>query len=278
MCCVARYGLTMAIADKITWRKETEFEIASFVYREQPDGARDTAPDAFHFYKNRAQIEQFDRFFAETGFVPKRVLELGIWDGGSAAFWPEVLQLQAYAAIDIQERGDSGYFTRWLDERGRGCVSTHWGVDQTSEEVLRVIHDRHLDPLDLILDDCSHMYDSTLRSFEMLFGRVRPGGWYIIEDWAWSLQPEYQSRHHAWAVNRSLHPITHRLVDLHGSRPDVVPSLRMFPDFIAIERGSTPLSEVDVESMAARRRRPWGLIAYQRARAVLGRARRQLRM
>lgn len=58
----------------------------------------------------------------------RRVLELGIWDGGSVVFWTELLGLERYAAIDPQLRGDSEYFTAWQRERGGGRVSTHWGV------------------------------------------------------------------------------------------------------------------------------------------------------
>ena len=37
---------------------------------------------------------------------------------------------------------------------------------------------------DLIVDDASHLYRPTLASFEVLYPRLRPGGTYVIEDWA----------------------------------------------------------------------------------------------
>ena len=39
------------------------------------------------------------------------------------------------------------------------------------------------EPLDLVIDDASHLYGPTMASFEVLFPRLRPGGLYVIEDW-----------------------------------------------------------------------------------------------
>ena len=41
-------------------------------------------------------------------------------------------------------------------------------------------------PLDLVIDDCSHLYEATRASFNELFPRLRPGGLYWIEDWPWA--------------------------------------------------------------------------------------------
>ena len=43
-------------------------------------------------------------------------------------------------------------------------------------------------PLDLVMDDASHLGPQTRASFETLFPRLRAGGLYIIEDWSWHLQ------------------------------------------------------------------------------------------
>ena len=123
----------MSLFDHLTWRGD-HFELGGRTFRLQHQATQQTADDAFMFYKDRGQLEQFDRFLTETGFAPKRVLELGIWDGGSVVFWTELLGLERYAAIDLQLRGDSEYFTAWQRERGGGRVSTHWGVSQTDGE------------------------------------------------------------------------------------------------------------------------------------------------
>lgn len=260
--------------DGIEWGAG-EFTLAGSTFRLQHEAVEQTAPDAFLFYKTRDQVEQFERFLGETGFVPRRVLELGIWDGGSAAFWVETLGLERYSAVDLQTRGDSDYFERWHTARGGERTRTHWGVDQADRAVLqRILVEDGLEPLDLVLDDCSHQRGPTLASFEILFPGVRPGGWYVIEDWAWALQPAFQDRSHPWGLLPSLHPVVHALVDLHGSRPDVIAGLRVFPDFVAVERGPAVLTRLDVSRATARRPRPWGRLARDRGRRVAGRAAR----
>lgn len=264
----------MPLFSQIDWRDD-HFELAGYTFRLQHQFTERTSSAAFLFYKHRAQIEQFERFFTESGFRPRSVLELGIWDGGSAAFWTETLDLTRYAAIDLQTRGDSEYFRQWLKERGRGRVKTHWGVSQTDGKLRAVVANLG-GPLDLVLDDCSHQFAKTLDSFNLLFPLVRPGGWYVIEDWAWALQPEFQSKDHPWGVHPALHPLTHRIVELSGSRPDVVPSVRVFPEFIAVERGHANLTDTVPTSLVSVRARPWARIASVRAREAAGRLKRRI--
>jgi hypothetical protein len=44
-------------------------------------------------------------------------------------------------------------------------------------------------PLDLVIDDASHFVDETRTAFNTLFPHLRPGGAYVIEDWAWAHDP-----------------------------------------------------------------------------------------
>jgi hypothetical protein len=140
-------------------------------------------------------------------------------------------------AIDLQLRGDSDYFKSWLTKRGQGRVTTHWGVRQDDPDKLQRILEDRLSPLDLVVDDASHMRKPTVRSFELPFPHVRPGGFYIIEDWAWALQPEFQSRQHGWSMYPSLHPVAHQIMKLHGSRPDLIEMRYVYPDALIVQRG-----------------------------------------
>jgi hypothetical protein len=62
------------------------------------------------------------------------------------------------------------------------------GVNQyDTQHITKIVENEFLEnPLDLIIDDCSHYYIPTKRCFEALFGYLRPGGKYIIEDWGWT--------------------------------------------------------------------------------------------
>ena len=60
-------------------------------------------------------------------------------------------------------------------------------VDQADRPRLAEIADEVFNgaELDLVVDDCSHLYEPTRASFNELFPRLREGGAYVIEDWRW---------------------------------------------------------------------------------------------
>jgi hypothetical protein len=68
--------------------------------------------DHFIFYKIKKLIDQYDTFFKNypENSKPKNVVEIGMWDGGSAAFWYEVLKPEKLVGLDIIENGGNEYF------------------------------------------------------------------------------------------------------------------------------------------------------------------------
>src|ERR1700730_15050562 len=188
------------------------------------DGVRD---DCFRFYKNRQLVEQFDRFWSATDFRPRRMLEIGIWDGGSTAFWYEHLRPERLVAIDLKDREDSLYFRRYVTANGLlDRVLTRWKTDQADRTALLEIVERDLGgELDLVIDDGSHLDRPTRASFEALFPLVPPGGLYIIEDWAWEHWPEFQDPGHVWAGEESLTALVCELVAAAGSSRSLIASL-----------------------------------------------------
>src|SRR5436190_1778750 len=64
------------------------------------DNNWDLGDRCFGFYKTKALVDQYERFWSARDFRPKHMLEIGIWDGGSAAFWWEHLPLEKLVVID----------------------------------------------------------------------------------------------------------------------------------------------------------------------------------
>jgi|SRR5215213_6682272 len=148
--------------------------------------------NCFMLFKTRGIIEQYASFFQKrwpsgTGEQVKNIVELGIWDGGSLVLWNEYFRPKKYVALDYSNRGDSEYFKLYKKTRKlEGSIQTYWGVDQAnSKRVQEIMRQEFDEPIDLIIDDASHQYLGTKASFETLFPLLRPGGLYIIEDWAW---------------------------------------------------------------------------------------------
>src|SRR6266571_4494037 len=126
----------------------------------------------FIFFKNRELVNQYAAFFAcRPHFQPQNVFELGLWDGGSLAFWFESLQPSKQVGIDIQQKDDSDYFRNYVRDRDLGDrLKAFWGVDQSDAQALRAIVDSEFEnALDLVIDDASHFYEPTKSSFECLF-------------------------------------------------------------------------------------------------------------
>ncbi|HEV3073949.1 MAG TPA: hypothetical protein VHB47_05970, partial [Thermoanaerobaculia bacterium] len=86
--------------ERLTWLPDRAL-LDDLVFRleqSRSDGW-DLGDECFAFYKNRQLVEQFDSFWSATGFRPRRMLEIGIWDGGSTALWHELLKPERLVAI-----------------------------------------------------------------------------------------------------------------------------------------------------------------------------------
>ena len=190
-----------------------------------------------------------------------RVFELGVWQGGSAALWALTMPLTRYVGIDCRTV-DLPFPVNLRRHPRWGVVRLHGNVPQADRESLRRIIDEDFDgPLDVVVDDASHMYEHSLASFETLFPRLRPGGMYLIEDWAWAHQPRFQGPDAQWADEPALSNLVMRLVILSASRFDLVPSIIIRPGFVAVTRGRVEIGDdFDTERLILARGRKLSLL------------------
>lgn len=229
-------------------------------------------PGCFRFYKNRQLVEQFDRFWSRTAFRPRRMLEIGIWDGGSTAFWFEHLRPERLVAVDLLDREDSAYFKSYVEARSlAGRIVTHWRTDQADAAALRDIVERDLGgELDLVIDDGAHLERPTRAAFEALFALLPPGGYYIIEDWAWEHWPEFQDPGHVWAGEEGLAGLVDDLAAATGSSRTLIRSLALYEGFVAVERGEGAVEPGRFRLADHIRRRPWRAGAWARSGSGAG--------
>jgi cephalosporin hydroxylase len=200
--------------------------------------------DLLVIYKDKQTVEQYQRFFsAFPEFQPSSILELGLWDGGSLVFWNELLHPLKIVGVDLADRTDKPSFRSYVQSRGlENRVVTFWQTDQADKKRLReLVTSEFQGRLDLVIDDCSHIYAPTKASFEALFPLLTPGGWYFVEDWDWAHQPPSVIRKIPWAHGRSLTDLVVEIVKLVGSRPNVFARVLIQPGFVAVQRGPQPL-------------------------------------
>ena len=213
----------------------------------------------FSLYKDRKLVDEFERFWSTTGFRPRSMLEIGIWDGGSTALWYELLRPQRLVAIDLMDREDSPYFRRYVAENDLGDrILTRWRTDQADRATLLQTVERDLGgALDLVIDDGSHLPAPTRASFETLFPLLPPGGLYIIEDWAWEHWPEFAQPGNIWAGEEGLSSFVGELVAATGSSRALIRKLTVHEGFVVVERGDRSEPRYDFHLDDHIRRRTW---------------------
>jgi hypothetical protein len=224
---------------RMWWLDDERFKVGDATFRAIPEG-----PSASEFTETvRRAAKAGDLFVAKprwrvSDYVelvdrlrPQRIVELGIYQGGSTALFAAVARPTRLVAID-KEPGGYDRLDRYVESRGLGeVVRTYGGVDQADAPRLAAIAEEAFDgqPIDLVVDDCSHRYEPTKVSFEELFPRMRPGGVYVIEDWPW-----------AHSAVGSAHPA--------GMFPDEVPLTRLlFELVLAIPGAPRLISELSVD-------------------------------
>jgi len=141
------------------------------------------SPPAGAIRKPRWYIDRYIELAQEL--EPRRAVELGIDSGGSTVFFALLMpSLDRLLAIDIDDVPPG--LAEFVDCDPRGDrVRSVGGVDQADSARLRSLLDETFgtDPLDLVIDDASHLLPQTRASFDVLFPRLAPGGVFVVEDW-----------------------------------------------------------------------------------------------
>ncbi len=190
----------------------------------------------FIFYKDKKLLDQYQTFFDTqgVGFSPKKVIEIGMWDGGSAVFWNEILKPDRMVGLDILETGGGDYFKKYKSD----TLKTYWSTDQSDATKLRAIFDENFGetPVDVIFDDASHMYWPTLISFNTLFPRLKPGGLYFIEDWAWG---HWKGFENTFGPGHEPTKLIFELVEACANL-GLIESVNVYSGFVVVKRSTKP--------------------------------------
>lgn len=206
-----------------------------------------TTDERFVIWKTRPLLEASLRLIDDLG--ARRIVELGIAQGGSAGLFALYARPDQLAAVDLATER-IGPLDRLIADRGlTDRVHVAYGVDQSDRAALEAaIAPMGPAPLDLVLDDASHRYAETLASFEALFPRLRPGGVYAIEDWDWGHLPGADELAAAdpegtsgwWPGGPALTRLAFELT-MATSNPAIVRALRLDRKLLRVTRGSAEL-------------------------------------
>jgi SAM-dependent methyltransferase len=116
--------------------------------------------------------EQYFRPFADRDI---RLLELGVYRGGSLLLWRDYFERGLVVGLDVNP-------IEVPDSTGR--VRVYRGMQQDKELLDRIARECAPEGFDIVIDDCAHIGELARASFWHLFERhLKPGGLYVIEDW-----------------------------------------------------------------------------------------------
>lgn len=105
--------------------------------------------------------------------TPAHICEVGVRDGSSLELWQHLTGLSDRGAVVVGVDNDPNSVWPTGTER---VIS-----DQASRELRRLLEPWA--PYDLIVDDASHIGRLTALTFGCLWPLVKPGRWYVVEDW-----------------------------------------------------------------------------------------------
>jgi methyltransferase family protein len=222
----------------------------------QEFGEADHDPDegagsSFVLYKNRFILGLYDDFFASVpDWRPRRIFELGIFRAGSAVLMAELFAPDRLVAVDFAPPESAGAATqrqlvRWLETDDHAKhVRLHWNTDQSDVDRLRALVREELGgTIDFVIDDASHRYEPSVRSFEALFPYVNPGGWYVLEDWSWAYNPTFQDIWHPFVLDVPLTQLVSDFVLAAAAAPTVISAVRVAGQIAFVQRGPVALDD-----------------------------------
>jgi len=175
---------------------------------------------------------------------PKSILELGMFEGGSLVYFDKLFAPKRLVGIDNRQTSIPALEKY---KEGRDHIKTFYKLSQDKPRARGVAQSSFPDGIDLVVDDASHLYAQTKASFEMIFPLVKPGGMYVIEDWAWAHRKQYQGPDATWNAQPALTNLIFNLVVMTGiSR--VIETLTITENLVCIAkgRGTLPATKLDL--------------------------------
>jgi hypothetical protein len=238
-------------AGERTWIDESNLRVGSGTFELAIDPGRSAKSqvDRFWLLKSRPMVEQL------VGHAPDRVeniFDLGIFLGGSVVLYHELFRPKRLVGIDLRKRPVEALDEFVTLHSLEDTIHLHYDTPQDDQERLRRIVQKEFgdEPLDLVVDDCSHQYEPTKKSLNVLLPHVRPGGVYAIEDWGWAhLQGDrWQGRENPYA--REPWPLSRLIFELvmtSASRPGLIKSIDIGNGTMYLTRGDESLSDIDFD-------------------------------
>lgn len=133
--------------------------------------------DSAHGY-----CKHYHKHLEHFRFNPIHLLEIGVHKGASLMMWADYFSSGKIYGLDDGSSGDLK--KDYPDHKNITFID---GVQHSEESLNKVLS---IQPqFDIIIDDGSHYSQDIVFTFKKMFGAIKPGGYYIIEDLHCSYPP-----------------------------------------------------------------------------------------
>lgn len=114
----------------------------------------------------------YEKHFSRFRDKPIKILEIGVWDGGSLKMWKNYFHPESLiVGLDIDQKT-----LQHQEDNIDICI-----MDQSNTEQLTELINKY-NCFDIIIDDGSHINEHQRISFEFLFPYLSNNGVYLVED------------------------------------------------------------------------------------------------
>jgi hypothetical protein len=131
-----------------------------------------------HSFAGKNYLDIYDIYFSPLKKDNITMLEIGVREGASLRTFRDYFKNGILLGLDINPE------TAFNEDR----IKTYIG-SQSSESLINKIFAEN-PKINIVLDDGSHVNELTIASFNLIFNKLSPGAFYIIEDLACSYLEE----------------------------------------------------------------------------------------
>jgi len=235
----------------LEWLDEMNFKAGGHAFRfynffspERPAQIHPVGVPVYNIAKPRWRLDAYVTLLEKLR--PKQIVELGVFQGGSAVLLDVLCQPDKLVTIEYKP-DPVAPLEEYIETNSRdSAVKTFYGTDQSDrEKVIGIIDEEFgVTPIDFVIDDASHMLYETRESFSMIFPRMRSGGVYVIEDWTWAHQNITNT-----AAPEGMHPdksplsiLAIELLMIVASTEGIIADVRFDKNSMFVKRGEAPWS------------------------------------
>jgi tetratricopeptide (TPR) repeat protein len=229
-----------------------------FIFPKGERAGKGTCADYVVILKNILYIQYYAALLQRRPVT--RAVELGFYQGGTAIALALMCPTLKIVSFD-SAKSDPNVLARIAALGLSDRIKVHYGVSQTDKETIhRVLAAEFGDgDVELVIDDASHAYDLSRRSFEIMLPLLSAQAVYVLEDWAWAHwggfyeTPEMRDR--PGPTN-----LVFEWVMSVGTRDDMIAHMEIRGGWVTLFRDSpTRFGDVPLDTLYRKRSGDWGV-------------------